>query len=225
MKLKVHCCCCWMVTIKVPVLQNIPFKFINHMEVKTPGSVSLIGPSEKTWHVDLVQQKESLFFHDGWPEFVSDHFIESGDTLVFRYDGSMQFTVQIFDQSSCEKDSAFLANCSQEPSDIDNSMGKKREREREGSTSSDKISESQPKKVKISFEDLVECITKNSEAEVEKSDKECQEIVMAESCQDPIHETEECGNPSKNSAIPTEANPCTEKPGIDAKVDPSDFAI
>lgn len=111
---------------------KIPIKFIERLEGRTFGSVSLIGPSGNTWHVDLIQQNDILFFHDGWSEFLRDHFIENGDTLVFRYDGTLQFTVQVFDQNACEKDAAFHAECTQHPSNLDKKNGEK-ERKGEGS--------------------------------------------------------------------------------------------
>lgn len=108
---------------------KIPSKFGKHLEGKTCGTVSLMGPSGNTWHADLAQQSDGLFILDGWAAFVRDHFLENGDSLVFRYDGNLHFTVQIFDQSSCEKETAFSAECHQDLSIFDQHFGKKRERE------------------------------------------------------------------------------------------------
>ncbi|XP_071733253.1 B3 domain-containing protein Os11g0197600-like [Rutidosis leptorrhynchoides] len=108
---------------------KIPSKFGKHLEGKTSGTVSLTGPSGNTWHADLAEQTDGLFILDGWTGFVRDHFLESGDSLVFRYDGDLHFTVQIFDQSSCEKETAFSAECHQDLSIFDQHFGKKRERE------------------------------------------------------------------------------------------------
>ncbi|CAH1442773.1 unnamed protein product [Lactuca virosa] len=74
---------------------KIPSKFGKHLEGKTSGTVSLMGPSGNTWHADLAQQSD----------------------------------VQIFDQSSCEKETAFSAECHQDLSIFDQHFGKKRERE------------------------------------------------------------------------------------------------
>ncbi|XP_059636521.1 B3 domain-containing protein Os03g0620500-like isoform X2 [Cornus florida] len=138
-------------------LLKIPSKFIKHMGGTTSGSVSLVGPSGSTWHVDLIQHSDCLFFHDGWAAFVKDHFIEHGDSLVFRYDGNLHFTVQVFDKSSCEKEAAFTAICSQDPSVSDKHMGRKREGENRTSCLDD-IIESIPKKRRGS-QVHVECIT------------------------------------------------------------------
>lgn len=88
-----------------------------------------MGPSGNTWHADLAHETDGLFILDGWVSFVRDHFLENGDSLVFRYDGNLHFTVQIFDQSSCEKETAFSAECHQDLSIFDQHFGKKRERE------------------------------------------------------------------------------------------------
>ncbi|XAR64082.1 hypothetical protein NMG60_11024288 [Bertholletia excelsa] len=107
---------------------KIPSGFIKHMEGIASGTVTLTGPSGNSWHVELMQHNDNLFFHDGWAAFVQDHFIERGDALVFRYDSDLHFTVQVFDQSSCEKESAFSAKCSQVTGCYDKLMGRKRER-------------------------------------------------------------------------------------------------
>lgn len=112
---------------------KVPSKFVEHLEDRTSRSLSLIGPSGNIWHVDMIEYNGHLFFRDGWPTFVKDHSIQCGDTLVFRYDGNSNFTVQIFDQSSCEKDEAFYANCSQGSFECNENSKKKRDRDMEAS--------------------------------------------------------------------------------------------
>ncbi|KAJ8427234.1 hypothetical protein Cgig2_016926 [Carnegiea gigantea] len=111
---------------------SIPMKFVKHLGSQTFGSFSLTGPSGNTWVVKLIEHNDDLLLDDGWPIFVTDHSLECGDSLVFRYDGYSHFTVQIFDQSSCEKEEAFYAKCSQGLSYSGGNLGQKREREREG---------------------------------------------------------------------------------------------
>lgn len=108
---------------------KVPSKFVKHLGGRTSGSLSLVGPSGNIWHVNLFEYNGHLFFQDGWSTFVKDHSIECGDSLVFEYDGDSNFTVQIFDQSSCEKDEAFYANCTQLASECCENLGKKRERD------------------------------------------------------------------------------------------------
>lgn len=115
---------------------KIPSKFIRHLAGKTSGFVSLTGPSGSSWHVGLIEHNGHLYLDDGWPAFVKDHSIECGDSLVFGYDGNLDFTVQIFDQTSCEKEETFYAKCSQELSDLSRNLANKRERDGEAAFSS-----------------------------------------------------------------------------------------
>ncbi|KAH9603458.1 hypothetical protein KSS87_012054 [Heliosperma pusillum] len=62
---------------------EVPSKFIKHLKGRTSGSLSLIGPSGNSWHVDLIDQNGHLFFNSGWPTFVNDHSLQCGDSLVF----------------------------------------------------------------------------------------------------------------------------------------------
>lgn len=96
------------------------------MEGRTYGSLSLIGPSGNVWTVQLLKQDNDLFFHHGWSSFVVDHSLECGDLLVFRYEGHLHFTVQVFDKDACEKEAAFISECSQSSSDFEGITGQKR---------------------------------------------------------------------------------------------------
>lgn len=69
----------------------------------------LKGPSGHKWQVELMQSNNELYFESGWRDFVFDHSIQVGEILVFRYEGQNSFSVQVFDHSACEKESAFSA--------------------------------------------------------------------------------------------------------------------
>ncbi|KAK6160772.1 hypothetical protein DH2020_004153 [Rehmannia glutinosa] len=118
------------------------------MEGRAPGTSLLVGPSGNSWYVDLILVENGLFFNDGWGDFVRDHFLEQGDSMVFRYDGDLNFIVQIFDRSMCEKETAFTAESSQDLSKYGIDLMKKRDRER--SALSDGIFEGVPKKMRCS---------------------------------------------------------------------------
>ncbi|XP_065618441.1 B3 domain-containing protein Os01g0723500 isoform X2 [Quercus suber] len=190
------------------------------MKGRTAGLVTLEGPSGNTWHVKLIQQNDDLFLHQGWPEFVMDHFIESGDFLVFRYDGELHFTVQVFDKSSCEKEAAFHSECSQDPGDLGNSMGQKRERD-EVASPSDKIFEGVPKKLRGSSSQLhLGCTVKNQEGKVDMYDGEvCKHevVAMAKTLQEAIcpEETRHCGSTLRNSSIASQSKASKEKQVLD----------
>ncbi|CAN4092782.1 unnamed protein product [Withania somnifera] len=125
---------------------KIPPKFIKHMEGRASGPAVLVGPSGNSWPVNLIQQDDGLFFHSGWVSFVKDHCLETGDSLVFRYDGDLHFNVQAFDESSCEKQAAYNADCSQGATNLCNLALKKRDRG--NSVSLDCIVEGVPKKMR-----------------------------------------------------------------------------
>lgn len=127
---------------------NVPPNFVKHMEGRVPGTALLVGPSGNNWCVELILVENGLFFNDGWANFVRDHLLEHGDSMVFRYDGDLHFTVQIFDPSLCEKESAFTAESSQDLSKNDINVVNKRERERPALL--DCIMEGVPKRMRCS---------------------------------------------------------------------------
>ncbi|KAI9201674.1 hypothetical protein LWI28_027194 [Acer negundo] len=171
---------------------KIPTQFIRHLEGRTSGPASLVGPSGNMWHVDLIEQNGDLYFDLGWPVFVRDNFIECGDILVFRYDGELHFTVQMFGQSTCEKEASFTSKCSQDTGKFDNIMGQKRARE-EVAVPSDKIFQIVLKKIrKISPELNSECIDNEQEANSSE-------------------ETTRSGSLSKCLALLSQSKPCDVK--------------
>ncbi|XP_057502923.1 B3 domain-containing protein Os01g0723500-like [Actinidia eriantha] len=173
----------------------IPSKFMKYLEGKASGTVSLVGPSGNTWHVELIQHNGNLFFHDGWPAFVQDHAIERGDALVFRYDGDLHFTVQVFDQSLCEKEAAFSAECTQDHGNSGKLLGWKRERVY-GASSLDDIVQGVPKKARGSHA-YSGCMI-NHQEEGWRPDEV---VSVSETCQTAIyaHETRNCCSPSMDA--------------------------
>uniref|UniRef100_A0A1D1YV77 B3 domain-containing protein Os11g0197600 n=1 Tax=Anthurium amnicola TaxID=1678845 RepID=A0A1D1YV77_9ARAE len=88
---------------------EVPPAFLKHIEGH-PSTCSLMGPSGNVWAVEPVRnQAGRLFFVGGWKEFVGDHAMETGEFLVFVYEGGPRFRVLIFDTTACEKESAFCA--------------------------------------------------------------------------------------------------------------------
>ncbi|KAL3360087.1 hypothetical protein AABB24_016538 [Solanum stoloniferum] len=81
---------------------KIPPKFIKHMEGRASGTTILVDASGNSWPVDLIQQDDDLIFHNGWVSFVKYHCLETGDSLVFRYDSDLHFTVQVSDDIPSE---------------------------------------------------------------------------------------------------------------------------
>ncbi|XP_011017261.1 PREDICTED: B3 domain-containing protein REM16-like [Populus euphratica] len=75
----------------------IPEKFSNHLKKKLPENVMLKGPSGGTWPVELTTDDDTMFFKNGWEEFLKDHFLEEKDLLIFKYNRESCFEVVIFD--------------------------------------------------------------------------------------------------------------------------------
>uniref|UniRef100_A0A2P2JMY8 Uncharacterized protein MANES_05G168900 n=1 Tax=Rhizophora mucronata TaxID=61149 RepID=A0A2P2JMY8_RHIMU len=199
---------------------KIPVKFIKHLEGRTSGSVSLIGPSGNVWPVKLIQQNDQLILDRGWPTFVQDHLIECGDLLVFRYDGHLCFTVLVFDPSACEKDSAFHSKCSEDLSRFCASVGHKREREEkdEEASSSDYKFDSMPKKAKgRCFDFLSDRVgTKQKVGLAINDNGGCQhnDENMNKRCQDAgfHYEASQCRSLPGCPVTPSELKSCSEKP-------------
>lgn len=108
---------------------RVPDGFVHQMEGTTCGLVSLTGPSGNTWQVRLVEQDNHLFFHHGWSTFVGDHHLQYGDLLVFRYEGHLHFTVQVFGENACEKEAAFHSECNLNSLNFNNIEGQKSDAE------------------------------------------------------------------------------------------------
>lgn len=184
---------------------------MKHMEGRSSGSVTLEGPSCKTWQVELIQQNDDLFLYHGWPAFVRDNYVECGDFLIFRYDGELHFTVQVFDQSACEKEAAFHSECSQDI--CDKNLGQKRERE-DGISSSDKIVEGVLKKMRESSSEVCsERIHENQQEAMLDLCREkgchCEGVTVANFSK----ETQAYGSSPNSYAITSQSGNCNEKPG------------
>ncbi|KAI3864197.1 hypothetical protein MKW92_025792 [Papaver armeniacum] len=92
---------------------KVQVEFLAQITREIPGIFSLCGPSGKVWRVHLLKMDDGYYFEEGWQDFVIDNYMSDGDFCVFKYVDKLCFLVQIFDGNSCEKESAFQANCSQ----------------------------------------------------------------------------------------------------------------
>ena len=99
------------------ILQRIPEAFVKYFDGEVPNSSVLWGPSNsrKTWRVDLKEVGNNLFFQKGWSAFVQDNSLKMGDFLLFRYDGSSNFSVKIYGIDCCEKGVAGASRTSYTP--------------------------------------------------------------------------------------------------------------
>ncbi|CAI9116624.1 OLC1v1017819C1 [Oldenlandia corymbosa var. corymbosa] len=99
----------------------LPKKFVNNLRKKLAGSVVLQGPTGDVWNVGIKAFASTLYFKNGWKEFVQDNSLEENDVLFFKYMGNSRFDVVMFDQkSSCEKEgSCFMRRCKAESVELD----------------------------------------------------------------------------------------------------------
>ncbi|CAJ2675506.1 unnamed protein product [Trifolium pratense] len=91
----------------------LPKTFSNNVKKKLPENVTLRGPSRVVWKVGLTTRGDTLYFTNGWQQFVKDHSLKENDFLVFKYKGESHFEVLIFDgESLCEKTASyFVGKC------------------------------------------------------------------------------------------------------------------
>nr|XP_011458372.1 PREDICTED: B3 domain-containing protein Os11g0197600-like isoform X2 [Fragaria vesca subsp. vesca] len=85
---------------------RIPPPFLELISNDLSGEATLNSNtcSEWSWNVGVTKTIRSVYFKDGWQEFLKDNSVEDGDFVVFEYEGNMNFNVQIFDNSGCERD-------------------------------------------------------------------------------------------------------------------------
>lgn len=50
----------------------------------------------KLWHVDVGYRYKRVYFLNGWRKFSKDNSIDTGDFLLFQYNGEYDFNVKIF---------------------------------------------------------------------------------------------------------------------------------
>ncbi|XP_045800123.1 LOW QUALITY PROTEIN: B3 domain-containing protein Os01g0723500-like [Trifolium pratense] len=90
----------------------LPKTFSNNVKKKLPENVTLRGPSRVVWKVGLTTRDDTLYFTNGWQQFVKDHSLKENDFLVFKYKGESHFEDLIFDgESLCEKTAYFVGKC------------------------------------------------------------------------------------------------------------------
>ena len=91
------------------LLQALPKTFSDNLKKKLPENVSLKGPSGVVWNIGLTARGDTIYFTNGWEQFVNDHSLNENDFLVFKYNGESLFEVLIFNGNSfCEKGSSYF---------------------------------------------------------------------------------------------------------------------
>ncbi|KAK0580364.1 hypothetical protein LWI29_001081 [Acer saccharum] len=66
------------------------------------STVTLTVPNGRVWKVGLIRDGRTIWFRDGWHDFVKYNSISAGYFLLFKYGGNSNFNVLIFDLTACE---------------------------------------------------------------------------------------------------------------------------
>ncbi|KAK4268124.1 hypothetical protein QN277_024823 [Acacia crassicarpa] len=83
---------------------RIPPLFVSRFSSLMPKTVKLISSLEGSWMVDIEEEdNKNLYFKRGWNTFVEDNALETGQFIVFKFDGDSTFKATIFGNSACEK--------------------------------------------------------------------------------------------------------------------------
>ncbi|KAK0601119.1 hypothetical protein LWI29_021376 [Acer saccharum] len=80
-----------------------PDSFVSLCNRLIPKNAVLSNHVGSLWHVIVDCIDGKVFFLNGWKKFVRGNCIESGDLLIFRYNGQCGFGVKVFGQDACEK--------------------------------------------------------------------------------------------------------------------------
>jgi hypothetical protein len=67
-----------------------------------PKAICLKTPNGGNWELNLQKNDGKIWFEKGWKEFADFHSLSDGHLLVFRYERTSHFKVQIFDKSALE---------------------------------------------------------------------------------------------------------------------------
>lgn len=87
------------------ILKKIPPKFQEHIlnELSEKALLKIKDSVYCAWNIRVHQSESGIYLKEGWREFLEDHKVGDGEALVFRYDGRMQFSIQIFDENQVER--------------------------------------------------------------------------------------------------------------------------
>jgi len=80
----------------------MPRKFVEKYGKGLPKGISLKTPNGAKWKLNLLKSDGKIWFEKGWKEFAEHHSLGHGHLLLFRYEKTSKFEVQIFGKSALE---------------------------------------------------------------------------------------------------------------------------
>ena len=85
-------------------MQRIPIDFVGHFNGFMPEKAILRDFFGRVWQVEVGEIGKSMFFLNGWQQFLMEKSVEEGDFLVFRYAGNSIFDFKLLGRTECEKE-------------------------------------------------------------------------------------------------------------------------
>ncbi|XP_062018640.1 B3 domain-containing protein Os01g0723500-like [Rosa rugosa] len=84
---------------------KFPQNFQKHIlnDLSELALLKIKDSSHCSWNIRVHQTGSCIYLKEGWREFLEDHSIGDGEFLIVRYDGRMQFSIQIFDKNHVER--------------------------------------------------------------------------------------------------------------------------
>ncbi|KAK7395570.1 hypothetical protein VNO78_16132 [Psophocarpus tetragonolobus] len=83
---------------------KLPEEFVSKHGKHLSKTMLLNLPNGAEWKVNLEKRDGSIWFQDGWKEFMEYHSLTHGHLLVFKYNGTFHFDVFICDMTATEID-------------------------------------------------------------------------------------------------------------------------
>ncbi|XP_022944492.1 B3 domain-containing transcription factor VRN1-like [Cucurbita moschata] len=96
---------------------KIPNKFAKKFADDLSDLVTLVVPNGHRWVLELKRHGRSMWFEDGWHDFVKHHCIQVGQLLVFRFEGNSVFNFYMFNLTAISNGPCNTSNASSEQND------------------------------------------------------------------------------------------------------------
>ncbi|KAK7270187.1 hypothetical protein RIF29_23147 [Crotalaria pallida] len=94
---------------------KIPNKFTKRYGDGMSNNPAFLKPPDGTkWKVHWTKKNGECWFEKGWKEFTENYSLEEGDLVVFKYEGTSQFEVNVLDQSKLEINYPPCGTCDEE---------------------------------------------------------------------------------------------------------------
>ncbi|KQK14139.2 putative B3 domain-containing protein Os08g0325100 [Brachypodium distachyon] len=81
----------------------VPQEFVQRLKGEIRGEIKLETRNGYSYTIGVSKDQEELVFMAGWGKFVENFDLQMGESIIFRYNGSSQFSVTIFDKLGREK--------------------------------------------------------------------------------------------------------------------------